>query len=132
MPLQRYEVTADRLADEIGTLSALEIDELPFGAIQLDLNGKITAYNRYEEKLAGRRRADVLGRNFFDEVAPCTRVRRFRGAFQAGVERKELNEVFDFTFRFPTGSREVRIRMVFTPHIQNAVWIFVTPLKPLG
>ncbi|HYC93008.1 MAG TPA: hypothetical protein VEO54_27635 [Thermoanaerobaculia bacterium] len=41
-------------------------------------------------------------------------MQRFFGAFQAGVERRELNEVFDFTFRFPAGARDVRIRMIYS------------------
>jgi photoactive yellow protein len=73
----------------------------------------------------GRKAADVVGKNFFRDVAPCTRVQRFFGAFQTGVERRVLNEVFDFTFRFPTGARDVRIRMIYSG---SAVWIFVTPI----
>lgn len=45
-----------------------------------------------------------------------------------GVERRDLNEVFDFTFRFPQQPREVRIRMIYTTAPKPGVWIFVTPL----
>ena len=105
-----------------------ELDMLPFGTICLDLDGTVRAYNAAEEKLAARSRGNVIGRHFFREVAPCTRARRFEGAFLSGVERKSLNEVFDFTFRFPTGAREVRIRMIYTPTPRECVWVFVTPL----
>ncbi|HEX8151725.1 MAG TPA: PAS domain-containing protein, partial [Thermoanaerobaculia bacterium] len=100
----------------------------PFGAIQLELDGKVVLYNQAEERISGRKRSDVIGRNFFNEIAPCTRVRRFFGAFQTGVERKVLNEVFDFTFRFPQGTREVRIRMIYAENPRACVWLFVTPI----
>jgi photoactive yellow protein len=128
MAIQRIEIDADAMNGEVGTLSAMELDALPFGAIQLDPDGNVLTYNRAEEQISGRKREDVVGKNFFRDVAPCTRVRRFYGAFQTGVERRNLNEVFDFTFRFPGAPREVRIRMIYSGNPKPAVWIFVTPL----
>ena len=125
MAVQRFEVDPDSIIAELGLMGAEELDALPFGAIQLDAEGTILAYNKTEERISGRRREDVVGKNFFRDVAPCTRVQRFFGAFQAGVERRELNEVFDFTFRFPSGARDVRIRMIYSG---TAVWVFVTPI----
>jgi photoactive yellow protein len=128
MAIQRIEIDADAMIGEVGTLNATELDALPFGAILLDPDGSILAYNRAEEQLSGRKRADVVGKNFFRDIAPCTRVRRFYGAFQTGVDRRNLNEVFDFTFRFPGAPREVRIRMIYSGNPKPGVWIFVTPL----
>jgi photoactive yellow protein len=128
MPLHKIEVDSESIVEELGRMSSSELDTLPFGAIQLDKDGKVLMYNRTEEQISGRKREDVVGRNFFTEVAPCTRVRRFLGAFQAGVDRRELNEVFDFTFRFPEAAREVRIRMIYSDAPRPGVWIFVTPL----
>ena len=125
MTVQRFDVDSDSIVAEVGLLTAEELDALPFGAIQLDAEGVVLAYNKAEEKLSGRRRDEVVGKSFFRDIAPCTRVQRFFGAFQAGVERRELNEVFDFTFRFPAGARDVRIRMIYS---DTAVWIFVTPI----
>lgn len=125
MAVQRFDIDADSIVAEVGALTMDELDALPFGAIQLDLHGTVLVYNKAEEKLAGRRREEVVGKNFFRDIAPCTRVQRFYGAFQAGVERRELNEVFDFTFRFPSGARDVRIRMIYSG---SAIWVFVTPI----
>ena len=129
MAVQRIEVDADSIAREIGNLTAADLDALPFGAIQLDRAGKVLLYNRAEEQLSGMKRTNVVNKNFFTEVAPCTRVRRFYGVFQEGVERRSLNEVFDFTFRFPQGTREVRIRLIYSDAPQPSVWIFVTPIS---
>lgn len=129
MTVQRIDVDAESLLSEAGMLTPEELDTLPFGAIQLDANGIVLAYNRTEEQISGRKRDEVVGKNFFTEVAPCTRVRKFYGAFQNGVDRRSLNEVFDFTFRFPTAPRDVRIRMIYSANPRPGVWIFVTPLN---
>jgi photoactive yellow protein len=129
MAVQRIEVDADAIVSEIGSLTPDDLDALPFGAIQLDRAGKVLLYNRAEEQISGRKRLDVINKNFFTEVAPCTRVRRFYGVFQEGIERRALNEVFDFTFRFPQGVREVRIRLIYADAPQPNVWIFVTPIS---
>jgi photoactive yellow protein len=128
MALQKIDVDTDAIVAEVGRLTIGDLDALPFGAIQLDLNGTVLLYNKTEERISGRKREDVVGRNFFVDIAPCTRVRRFYGAFQTGIERKQLNEVFDFTFRFPEGTREVRIRMIYATNPRACVWIFVTPI----
>lgn len=129
MPLHKIEIDPGALAAEVGNMGPLELDALPFGAIQLDDRGTILRYNKAEERIAGRTGSDVVGKNFFTDVAPCTRVRRFLGAFQAGIERRDLNEVFDFTFQFVAGPRDVRIRMIYSEAQLPCVWIFVTPLQ---
>jgi photoactive yellow protein len=128
MAVTRIEVDPDSIIGEVGEMSASELDALPFGAIRLDPAGTILNYNKSEERISGRSAKEVIGRNFFQDVAPCTRVRRFFGAFQTGVERRDLSEVFDFTFRFPAATREVRIRMIYSAAPAPGVWIFVTPL----
>ena len=128
MTVQRIDVGSEELIGEIGRMTPEQLDDLPFGAIQLDHHGRVLSYNRAEERLSGRRREAVVGRDFFAEVAPCTRVKRFFGAFQLGVERRSLNEVFDFVFHFPEAKREVRIRMIYSETPKPAVWIFVTPV----
>lgn len=129
MTIQRVEITPESIFGEVGTMTMEELDQLPFGAMQLDVNGTVVKYNRIEERLANRKREDVIGLNFFDQVAPCTRVRQFMGTFASGVSLKQLNEVFDFVFMFPTGAREVRIRMIYSEQSKPGVWIFVTPLN---
>jgi photoactive yellow protein len=128
MAVERIEVDADLLMHEVGSLSPSELDALPFGAIQLDASGTILTYNKAEERLSGRKADSVVGKNFFREIAPCTRVKSFHGAFETGVQRQQLNEVFDFLFKFPSGAREVRIRMIYSGVPKPAVWIFVTPI----
>lgn len=129
MALQKIIVSPEQLVGELGSISEIDLDALPFGAIQLDTEGVVIAYNRFESEFAQRAPESVIGRNFFTEIAPCSRVQRFQGAFLSGVERRSLNEVFDFVFRFPSGDREVRIRMIYSGEPKPAVWIFTTPMN---
>ena len=127
MALQKIEVSSEELVEHIGLLSQQELDELPFGVIELDDTGAVLRYNRYEERFANRKREDVVGKNFFTEIAPCTRVQKFYGAFQQGIDQRRLSEVFDFDFHFPAGTRGVRIRMIYSESPRTGIWIFVTP-----
>lgn len=109
---------------EIPGLDEAALDDRPFGIIKLDRTGKVRAYNLYEERLARRRREDVLGKSFFFEVAPCTRLRQFYGRFQDGVEQRYLRATFGFVFRFPHGDRSVRVSM-FYERADDSVWVIV-------
>ena len=83
-----------------------ELDSLPVGMIQLDRDGTVLKFNQTESSLARMDKADALGRSFFDEVAPCTKVQEFYGRFLEGVEMKNLHTVFDYEFRFRDGRRK--------------------------
>ncbi len=89
-----------------------QLDELPFGVIELDSGGVVTAYNRAEAALAHTQVERVLGRNFFTEVAPCTAVREFEGRFRQFVGSDEKLERFDFTVSFREGPVGVEIFML--------------------
>lgn len=92
-------------------LSERELDDLPFGAIVLAHDGTVLAYNRAEGELAGRDPREVVGRNFFTDIAPCTSVQAFLGVFQAFCASEEPSRTFRFTFRFPGGP--VRVQIAF-------------------
>ncbi|MFH4324797.1 PAS domain-containing protein, partial [Acinetobacter baumannii] len=76
-----------------------------------DREGKILYYNAREEQIAGRRKENVIGRNFFTEVAPCTQVRDFYGRFQEAMNRPGWTVNFQFRFPFPDNPREVEIAL---------------------
>lgn len=93
--------------------SDAELDALPFGVIGLDEEGIVLRYNLYESRLARLDRNQVVGRRFFQEIAPCLGEEAFQAryrAFVGGAERKSapLEFVFDFAF----GAQEVAIEMV--------------------
>lgn len=91
-----------------------ELDALPFGVVALDVEGVILRYNLYESRLARLDRNQVLGRNFFDDVAPCTKNEAFEGRFRKGVESGLAGSLtrFPFLFDFRFGAQDVEIEIV--------------------
>ncbi|HST62754.1 MAG TPA: PAS domain-containing protein [Longimicrobium sp.] len=109
----------------LDTLSGEELDDLPVGIIQLDRDGTVLQYNATESSLARFSRAEVVGRNFFTEIAPCTAVRDFQGRFEEGVKRGELDATFGYRFRFADErTKDVTITMSYRAHSDN-VWVVV-------
>jgi photoactive yellow protein len=112
--------------NELRGMSRDEFDCLPFGAILLDCEGNVRAYNRWESRMSRRAPERVVGKNFFLEVAPCTNVEAFRGKLDAMRPEVRNTHVFDYHFDFPWGRRAVRIR--FLVESTDERWVFVTDL----
>ena len=90
------------------------LDALPIGVIVLDTAGRVLRYNLYEQRLAQRSAGSVLGRSFFQEVAPCTAASALRPAFERyALEGGELQVDLHFQFPFPhlKAPRDVRLRL---------------------
>ena len=117
----------ENLFETIHNFTAPELDALPHGAIQLDTTGKVLAFNQYESQLANKKKEDVIGRNFFTEVAPCTNVQEFHGRFVRGVKEKKLHEKFRYHFAFKQNPRDVVVTLFYSD-ITNTVWVFVQPV----
>jgi photoactive yellow protein len=49
------------------------VEVLPFGALLLDRAGIIRSYNGAQTIITGREAVDVIGQDFFNEVAHCCR-----------------------------------------------------------
>ena len=126
-PLNIVAFGKNDIANVLAKLSPKDIDQLAFGAVQLDGTGKVLAYNAAEAGITGRKAADVIGKNFFREVAPCTNTRKFRGIFDAGVKAGDLNTMFEYLFDYGMAPTKVKI------HMKKAIsgdtfWIFVKRL----
>jgi photoactive yellow protein len=113
---------------EVDGMTNLELDALPFGAIQLDREGTILQFNEYEANLSNRRAPDTIGLNFFLEVAPCTNVRTFYGRFQEGIERGALHVTFPYRFNFKHMARDVSVTLFYSGTTRT-VWVFVAEQK---
>ena len=105
-------------------LSPEELDELPIGVIKVTRDGTVLTYNASEARLAQRNPGDVIGKNFFTDVAPCTNVQEFAGKFWRGVERGGTHEIFPFIFPFPHGTVHVSITIEYEAQ-DDCAWIFV-------
>ena len=117
----------DDIDNVLGKMSDLEINQLAFGAVQLDSAGKILTYNAAEASITGRTPAGVIGKNFFRDVAPCTNAPTFKGVFDAGVKSGELNTMFEYVFDYNMAPTKVKIHMKKAIS-GNTFWIFVKRL----
>ena len=96
----------------IPLLSEADLDALPFGLIEIDSAGFVRRYNSAEQKLSGRPSSEVVGKNFFSEIAPCTAVEAFQGRLSSFLASDAESESFKFSFPFPTGTVIVSIAFV--------------------
>jgi len=97
---------------------------LPFGAVLLDRSGTIVKYNKAESMIANRNPADVIGLNFFNDVAPCAKGKRFHGEFLKFHQTGQINVMFDYKFGYKGANVAVKIHLKSQPDGQNC-WLFV-------
>lgn len=110
----------------LDSMPAQERDDLPYGIIKLDRDGTILAYNMTESEITGRDHHEVLGKNFFSDVAPCTKTPAFFGKFVEGFEKKFLNTVFDYLFDYNMAPVRVKVHMVYAKSGDECyVWVIV-------
>lgn len=114
-------ICLDCLPSEFGypivSLDALErerLDELPYGVVRLDRNDRVIEYNRAESELAHRSRRSVIGKHFFEEVAPCTNVQEIAAWIAETRARGETAvKHLNFVFQFPFGRELVKLSLSY-------------------
>ena len=132
MPLDtRIEFGRNDIENVLARLSDAEIDRLPFGAIELDADGKILRYNTTESGITGRSKESVLGRNFFREIAPCCNTPIFQGVFEQGVRTGRLDTIFSYVFDYKMNPTRVKIHMRKAMATET-YWVFVKRLNADG
>ena len=119
------QATAGSVLEQADVLTPGELDSLPVGMIQLDRTGKVLKFNQTESDLARVAAADAIGKSFFDEVAPCTKVQAFYGKFLEGVQNRQLQTVFDYVFRFRDGREKNVVISMFYSATTETVWVCV-------
>lgn len=122
---------SSELINRLDTLKTADIDALGFGAIKLDATGRILAYNAYESSLTGVKPDNAVGKNFFTEVAPCTNVREFAGAFHEGLQKKALSKIFRYTFDHNMAPTKVTVTLHYDAK-GDAAWVFVRKYEGEG
>lgn len=94
-------------------LSEDELDRYPVGVITLDRHGVVVHYNRAESAFSRLKPHDVIGRQYFGDIAPCAAVKDFQGRFERfAAEPGDATERFDFAFDFAWGRQDVTITMI--------------------
>lgn len=119
MPL---DTTSRLLAPFLDRLTVEEMDAIPYGVVQLDLDGRVLSYNRAEAENVGVM-PRPLGLHFFFDVAPSANVPEFYGRFLEGVAQQRLDHTFSFTFSCALMPRRVMVRLYYSMRT-GTVWLF--------
>jgi photoactive yellow protein len=125
--------TVTEVLEAADSMTAEELDRLPYGIIQLDPAGRILNYNAVESRLASLTKENAIGKQFFTEIAPCTRVQEFYGRFKDGVIHEALDTSFRFHFAFKQAPRDVTVRLLYSKRTRT-VWVLISDQegKPLA
>jgi photoactive yellow protein len=113
--MEKFEYEGVDLAELLPRIPDNIKNDLPFGLVKLDMQGNILEYNMAEGQIAGVDASWAIGKNFFEEVAVCTKTAAFYGRFVEGVKKGFMNTVFDYTFDHRSNNARVRVHMVMVP-----------------
>ena len=125
MPDASHPLDSSALLEAADDMSSEDLDGLPYGMIQLDAVGRILRFNAVESRLASLPQAQQIGKHFFTEVAPCTKVQAFYGRFREGVIRESLDTSFRFHFAFKQNPRDVLVRLFYSRRTRS-VWVMIS------
>lgn len=99
----------DSLGDEA-------LDELGFGVIGFDLEGRVRRYNRHESVASAFQRQDVIGQHAFIELAPCLNNYLVAGRFsEAEHDQRALDECLPYVLTFRMRPTRARLRLLYQP-----------------
>jgi photoactive yellow protein len=113
--MEKFEYNGVDLAELLPRIPEDQRNALPFGLVKMDTQGTILEYNMAEGELTGVDPKWAIGKNFFDEVAICTKTATFYGRFVEGINKGFLNTVFDYTFDHRSVGVRVKVHMVMMP-----------------
>jgi photoactive yellow protein len=100
------------------------VELLAFGGILLDRQGKILQYNQAEGFIAGRSPSDVIGKDFFNQIAPCAKGKRFHGEFLKFVKTGSVHSLLEYEFDYKMKRTQVRIHLKSNSDGKTC-WLFI-------
>lgn len=109
---------------EFGKMSQAQLDSLAFGVIQIDDQGTVKSYNKYESELGNTPIPEALGKNFFTQVAPCTNNRLIYGKFKDGIAANQLDFEVNYVFTYKIKPVNVTIQM-YRDNLSKTNWMLV-------
>ncbi len=95
--------------DGISEATEAELDALPFGVIAFTSDSIVTSFNQAESKAAGLSASRVVGKHFFQEVAPC--MNNFMVA-QRFEDENKLDEIISYVLTLRMRPTPVRLRLM--------------------
>jgi len=98
------------------TMDQAAMDQEDFGIVRMNSMGMINAYNKYELALSGHQLHEVLDKDFFQQIAPCTN--NFMVAERYSSEAN-LDEEMDYVFTYRMKPTKVKLRLLARPEEEN-------------
>ena len=122
--MEKIAFGSDNIENALAKMNKDQLNDVAFGAIQLDAQGKILQYNAAEGDITGRDPGEVIGKSFFKDIAPCTNRPEFKGRFDEGVKSGDLNVMFEYTFDYEMKPTKVKVHMKKALS-GDSYWVFV-------
>lgn len=122
---------SEETLQRLDSMEPAELDDLDVGVIRLGTEGTVEYLNDRALQLPGLHAVedptDVVGDNFFLDLAPSTNNNLFFGRFQKGQRRGEMNARFPYTFISPDeGPQSFAVHLYRTPD-GEATWLLFRP-----
>ncbi|MEY2342118.1 PAS domain-containing protein [Acidithiobacillus sp. IBUN Pt1247-S3] len=117
--------------NQLARIDKQQIEQWGFGVIALDTAARVVLFNSAEERLSGLPRAEVIGKDFFVDVAPCTASRLFRGRYLRAREEGQLDEHFFYTFTYRIRPISAHVHMLHDSKQTALVFLFLDRAVPL-
>jgi photoactive yellow protein len=118
---------APDLGRQADGMTQSQLDRLSFGALLLDADGRVVAYNAVEEQIAGVDYRKYVSYNFFTQLAPCMDNPYFRGRFEQGIAEGNLDMDFHYDSDTDPRAQNVRVRMQNSAR-PGLYWVFIKRL----
>ncbi len=83
---------------------------IPFGMLELDAAGTVIRYSPAAEQNSHIQPQDILGRNFFTEVAPCEQVKEVKSRFLSFMAFGDAVQKFSITC--PIEEKNIKIQIM--------------------
>jgi len=100
------------LGEALAEASQATLDDAPYGIVEVDSSGEVLFYNETESEFAGFDPEEVMGRNFFTSVAPCSNNRHFYGRFRENRRESVFDEQFSYTLTYRVSPTLVEVRLL--------------------
>lgn len=110
----------------LGQLKDEDLRKIPYGAAELNAEGRVVSYNDTEPEDNESGRTSPVGRDFFGDVVRWAGSSIIAAEFRKGVTSGTLNVVFDCaSARLPY---KVRVHFKVSP-ILGTYWVFIKRLR---
>ena len=114
------EFTSPGLLNWLYAVADEAVDALPFGVVGMDGDGRVCVYSVYESEQANLSRGEVIGRNFFEQVAPCMNNLMVAGRFaDARRASTPLDAAIDHVLAFRSRITPSKLRLLYSPEIST-------------